>query len=96
MRHPVGAVDVAEAIAFGAGITPDMLTLDMQAVSAWGSWQPTSFPDPNADLMANEQQRQILNIQVGSQGDAIQVMSGKGAIENFKFADGSIAINLSI
>ncbi len=78
-----------DTIVFGADITPDMLILDMQAVSAWAAWQPSVFPDPNADLLANEDQRQLLNIQIGNQGDAIQVMSGKGAIENLVFADGS-------
>jgi trimeric autotransporter adhesin len=79
-----------DTISFGAGITPDMLVLDMQVINEWSNSEPTSFPDPNADLMANEDQRQVLNIQIGTQGDLIQVISGKGAIENFQFADGSV------
>ena len=85
----MAAVKGNDTIEFGAGITPNMLRMDLQAVSATSRWQPTAFPDPNADLLANEDQRQVLNIQVGSQGDAIQVMSGKGAIEKFRFADGA-------
>ncbi|MEQ1813297.1 MAG: putative Ig domain-containing protein [Candidatus Nitrotoga sp.] len=83
-------VEGSDTVEFGAGITVDMLWLDMQVVNAMGNNQPTDFPDPNADLMSKDDQRQLLNIQIGNQGDAIQVMSGKGAIEHFRFADGTI------
>jgi VCBS repeat-containing protein len=89
----VAGVRGNDTIEFGAGITPEMLTLSMQVISLDGgaTWpNQTMFPDPNADLMEGDQQRQVLNIQVGTLGDAIQVMSGKGAIENFRFADGSV------
>ncbi|MHB1076707.1 beta strand repeat-containing protein [Thiobacillus sp.] len=89
----VAGVKGNDTIEFGAGITPQMLNLSLQVVSLDGgvTWpNQTTFPDPNADLMVGDQQRQVLNIQVGTQGDAIQVMSGKGAIENFRFADGSV------
>lgn len=82
----------SDTIEFGASITPDMVRMSLEVVSLDGgvTWpNQTSFPDPNADLMVGEQQRQVLNVQVGDQGDAIQVMSGKGAIEYFRFADGS-------
>lgn len=79
-----------DTLEFGAGITPDMLFMNIDVVRVQGWGAPQEFPDPDADLMANEDQRQVLNIQVGDQGDAIKVMSGKGAIEKFKFADGSI------
>jgi len=83
------AVKGGDTLEFGAGITPDMLNLSLQVVSQYASWNTTVFPDPNADLMYGDQQRQFMNIQIGGMGDAIQVMSGKGAIEKFRFADGS-------
>ncbi|MCF7821714.1 MAG: VCBS domain-containing protein [Mariprofundaceae bacterium] len=81
-----------DVIEFGAGITPDMLSFDSEVITDHGSrWAPSEFqfPDPQADLMVGDEQRQVMTIQVGDQGDAIRSMSGKGAIEKFRFADGS-------
>jgi VCBS repeat-containing protein len=88
----MAAVKGEDTIEFGAGITADMLKLSLQAVSLEGGqtwWSQAAFPDPNADLMYGDQQRQVLTIQIGNGGDAIQVMSGKGAIEKYHFANGS-------
>jgi VCBS repeat-containing protein len=79
-----------DTVEFGAGITPDMLNLDLQVISTQVGGYPDVFPSINADLLAHETQRQVLNIRIGNGNDAIQVMSGKGAIEHFKFADGNI------
>jgi VCBS repeat-containing protein len=76
-----------DTIAFGPGITPDMVSLSLQAVTQWNTWQQANFPDPDADVLVGEQQRQILTIDVD--GESIQVMSGKDAVERFTFADGS-------
>ena len=88
----MAAVKGGDTIEFGAGITADMLNMSLQAVSLEGGqtwWSQAAFPDPTADLMYGDQQRQVLTIQIGNGGDAIQVMSGKGAIEKYHFADGS-------
>ncbi|ADE11832.1 VCBS domain-containing protein [Sideroxydans lithotrophicus] len=82
------------SIVFGAGITPDMLSFNMEVVQATDAWRTgygntPSFPSTAADMAPNETTRQVMTISVGAQGDAIQVMSGMNAIGKFKFADGS-------
>lgn len=44
---------------------------------------------PAADLISYEDQRQVFNLAIGAGGDTIDVMSGKSAIERFRFADGT-------
>ncbi|MDD2893761.1 MAG: VCBS domain-containing protein [Halothiobacillaceae bacterium] len=85
----MAAVQGGDTLEFGAGITPDMLIMSLQVVNTPNTWDFMNFPAPNADMMDYESQRQVLNVQVGTGGDAIQVMSGKGAVENFRFSDGS-------
>ncbi|BCK87235.1 hypothetical protein MIZ01_1007 [Sideroxyarcus emersonii] len=82
------------SIMFGAGITPDMLTFNVDVVQAADAWRTgygntPSFPSTAVDLAPNENTRQVMTISVGAQGDAIQVMSGMNASGKFKFADGS-------
>lgn len=82
------------SIVFGAGITPDMLTINMDVIQAADAWRTgygyiPSFPDTAADLAPNETTRQVMTISVGASGDAIQVMSGMNSIGKLRFADGS-------
>ncbi|HLO62595.1 MAG TPA: putative Ig domain-containing protein, partial [Azonexus sp.] len=85
----MAAVKGGDTLEFGSGITAQMLNLSLRVISQDRNWNPPVFPDPNADMMFGDRQRQVMDIRIGSQGDAIQVMSGKGAIEKFRFADGS-------